>query len=154
MKLLFDHNLSYKLVGRLADLFPDAAHVRNVHLHEADDPTVWEYARANGFAIVSKDEDFHQLSFLYGAPPKTEDKLTVDLADGRSLVVPLAWYPRLVQGSPAERQHWQLLGDGYAIEWPELDEHIGVEGLLAGRRSGESAQSFARWMASRRTPAE
>jgi len=70
MKLLFDHNLSYKLVGRLADLFPDAAHVRNVHLHEADDPTVWEYARANGFAIVSKDEDFHQLSFLYGAPSK------------------------------------------------------------------------------------
>jgi hypothetical protein len=84
----------------------------------------------------------------------TEDKLTVDLADGRSLVVPLAWYPRLVQGSPAERQHWQLLGDGYAIEWPELDEHIGVEGLLAGRRSGESAQSFARWMASRRPPAK
>ena len=70
MKLLFDHNLSYKLVGRLADLFPDSEHVRNVNLHEADDRTVWEYARANGFAIVSKDEDFHQLSFLYGAPPK------------------------------------------------------------------------------------
>jgi hypothetical protein len=82
----------------------------------------------------------------------TEDKLTVDLADGRSLVVPLAWYPRLVQGSPAERQHWQLLGDGYAIAWPALDEHIGVEGLLAGRRSGESPQSFARWVASRRPP--
>ena len=78
----------------------------------------------------------------------------VDLADGRSLVVPLARYTRLVQGSPAERHHWQLLGDGYAIEWPDLDEHIGIEGLLAGRRSGESAQSFARWMASRRTPAE
>jgi len=70
MKLLFDHNLSYKLVGRLADLFPDSEHVRNINLHEADDRTVWEYARANGFAIVSKDEDFHQLSFLYGAPPK------------------------------------------------------------------------------------
>ena len=70
MKLLFDHNLSYKLVGRLADLFPDAVHVRTINLHEADDHTVWEYARANGFAIVSKDEDFHQLSFLYGAPPK------------------------------------------------------------------------------------
>jgi predicted nuclease of predicted toxin-antitoxin system len=70
MKLLFDHNLSYKLVGRLADLFPDSEHVRNVNLHEADDRTVWEHARANGFAIVSKDEDFHQLSFLYGAPPK------------------------------------------------------------------------------------
>jgi predicted nuclease of predicted toxin-antitoxin system len=70
MKLLLDHNLSYKLVGRLADLFPDSAHVRNVHLREADDRTVWEYARAHGFTIVSKDEDFHQLSFLYGAPPK------------------------------------------------------------------------------------
>src|SRR5262245_31018296 len=70
MKLLFDHNLSYKLVARLADLLPDSTHVRNVHLHEADDSTVWEYARTNGFAIVSKDEDFHQLSFLYGAPPK------------------------------------------------------------------------------------
>ena len=70
MKLLFDHNLSYKLVARLADLFPDAAHVRNVNLHEADDYTVWEYARANGFAMVPKDKDFQQLSFLYGAPPK------------------------------------------------------------------------------------
>jgi predicted nuclease of predicted toxin-antitoxin system len=70
MKLLFDHNLSYKLVGRLADLFPDSVHVRNVNLHAADDRTVWEHARANGFAIVSKDEDFHQLSFLYGTPPK------------------------------------------------------------------------------------
>jgi predicted nuclease of predicted toxin-antitoxin system len=70
MKLLLDHNLSYKLVGRLADLFPDSVHVRNLNLHEADDHTVWEYARANGCTIVSKDEDFHQLSFLYGAPPK------------------------------------------------------------------------------------
>jgi hypothetical protein len=81
----------------------------------------------------------------------TEDKLIVDLADGRSLGVPLAWYPRLVRGTPAERQHWQLLGDGYAIEWPDLDEHIGVEGLLAGRRSGESPQSFERWLTARRS---
>ena len=67
MKLLFDHNLSYKLVGRLADLFPDAEHVRNVTLHEADDRTVWEYARANGCAIVSKDEDFSSAEFsLWG----------------------------------------------------------------------------------------
>jgi hypothetical protein len=84
----------------------------------------------------------------------TEDKLLVDLADGRSLGVPLAWYPRLVHGTPAERQHWQLLGDGYAIEWPDLDEHIGVEGLLAGRRSGESPQSFERWLTARRSGAE
>ena len=70
MKLRLNYNLSYKLVARLADLCPDSAHVRNVNLHEAGDPTVWEYARAIGFAIVSKDEDFHQLSFRYGAPPK------------------------------------------------------------------------------------
>jgi predicted nuclease of predicted toxin-antitoxin system len=70
MKLLFDHHLSDTLVARLADLFPEAGHVRHVNLHKADDRTVWEYARANGFAIVSKDEDFHQRSFLYGAPPK------------------------------------------------------------------------------------
>ena len=64
MKLRFDHHLSYKLVARLVDLFPDSAHVRHVNLHAADDRMVWEYARANGFAIVSKDEDLHQRSFL------------------------------------------------------------------------------------------
>jgi hypothetical protein len=84
----------------------------------------------------------------------TEDKLIVDLADGRSLGVPLAWYPRLVHGTPAERQHWQLLGNGYAIEWPDLDEHIGVEGLLAGRHSGESPKSFERWLTARRSRPE
>ena len=84
----------------------------------------------------------------------TADKFIVDLADGRSLGVPLAWYPRLVHGTPAERQHWQLLGDGYAIEWPDLDEHIGVEGLLAGRRSGESPKSFERWLTARRSRPE
>ena len=78
-----------------------------------------------------------------------DDKLIVDLADGRSLRIPLAWYPRLVHGAPRERQHWQLLGEGYAIEWPDLDEHIGIEGLLAGRRSGESHKSFERWLATR-----
>ncbi|HEV8715268.1 MAG TPA: DUF2442 domain-containing protein [Candidatus Binatia bacterium] len=79
----------------------------------------------------------------------TDDRLTVDLADDRRLVVPLAWYPRLLHASPSERQNWQLLGDGYAIEWPDLDEHIGIEGLLAGRRSGESQKSLERWLASR-----
>ena len=70
MKLLFDHNLSHKLVRRLGDMFPGSEHVRNVGLKEAADHAVWEYAKARGFAIVSKDEDFHQLSFLLGAPPK------------------------------------------------------------------------------------
>jgi hypothetical protein len=79
----------------------------------------------------------------------SEDAFTVHLADGRRLAVPLAWYPRLVQGSVTERRNWKLLGEGYAIEWPDLDEHIGVEGLIAGRRSGESQQSLDRWLASR-----
>lgn len=79
----------------------------------------------------------------------TDEKLVVDLLDGRSLIVPLTWYPRLLQASQEERQNWQLLGDGYAIEWVDLDEHIGIEGLLAGRKSGESDHSFKRWLATR-----
>jgi hypothetical protein len=78
-----------------------------------------------------------------------EDALVVELADRRSLTVPLAWYPRLLHGAESERQNRQILGDGYAIEWPDLDEHIGVEGLLAGRRSGESEASFNRSLAVR-----
>jgi hypothetical protein len=81
----------------------------------------------------------------------TAEHLIVELADGRSLTVPLVWYPRLLHGSSSESSNWQLLGDGYAIEWPDLDEHIGVEGLLAGRRSGESSESFDRWLAVRTT---
>ena len=67
-----------------------------------------------------------------------ENDMTVDLADDRRITVPLAWYPRLTYATSTERQNWQLLGNGYAIEFPDLDEHIGVEGLLAGHYSGES----------------
>ena len=70
MKLLFDQNLSHKLVRLLADLFPDSVHVRDVGLKTAGDPLVWEYAKDNDLLIVSKDSDFHQRSFLYGYPPK------------------------------------------------------------------------------------
>jgi hypothetical protein len=80
----------------------------------------------------------------------TDDELVVGLSDGRCLTVPLAWYPRLFHASDSERRNWQLLGNGYAIEWPDLDEHIGIEGLLAGRHGGESSQSLKRWLASRR----
>ena len=76
---------------------------------------------------------------------------TIYLADGRQLTIPLDWYPRLQQATPAERHNWQLLGDGYAIEWPDLDEHIGITGLLAGKRSGESTRSFERWLTQRRS---
>jgi hypothetical protein len=78
-----------------------------------------------------------------------DQKLMVDLVDGRTLAIPLVWYPRLWHGSKEERHNWRLLGNGYAIEWPDLDEHIGIEGLLAGRSSGESEKSFNRWLASR-----
>jgi predicted nuclease of predicted toxin-antitoxin system len=70
VKLLFDENLSHKLVRRLSDIFPDAAHVRDVGLKAADDPAVWEYAKNNDFMIVSKDSDLHQRSFVFGQPPK------------------------------------------------------------------------------------
>ena len=70
MKLLFDQNLSYKLAHRLADLFPDSTHVREVGLQEADDSFVWESAKQQDFMIVSKDSDFHQRSFVFGFPPK------------------------------------------------------------------------------------
>ncbi|MCB9079700.1 MAG: DUF2442 domain-containing protein [Anaerolineaceae bacterium] len=76
----------------------------------------------------------------------TDTKLVVELEDGRSLAIPLEWYPRLLHGTAEERQTYQLLGDGYAIEWPELDEHIGIEGLLAGRRSSESQTSLEKWL--------
>ncbi len=76
----------------------------------------------------------------------TDDSLTVDLTDGRTLSVPLAWYPRLAHATPQERNHWRLIGDGEGIHWPDLDEDLSVEGLLLGRPSGESHRSFQRWL--------
>ena len=80
----------------------------------------------------------------------SEDSLTVFLDDGRSLSVPLAWYPRLLHGTRPEREKFELIGDGEGIHWPDLDEDISVEGLLAGRQSAESATSLAQWLAMRR----
>ena len=79
----------------------------------------------------------------------TEHRLTVHLEDGRVVSVPLSWFPRLQHGSPQERENWRLLGEGDGIEWQDLDEHIGVGGLLAGRKSGESTASFNRWLGAR-----
>lgn len=70
MNLLFDQNLSHRLVRSLAEIFPHSSHVRDIGLGRTDDEAVWQYAAAEGFAIVSKDSDFHQLSFLRGHPPK------------------------------------------------------------------------------------
>jgi len=79
------------------------------------------------------------------------DTLTVDLADGRSISVPIAWYPRLASGSDAERTNWRFIGRGEGIHWPDLDEDISVENLLAGAHSGESQRSFKHWLHSRST---
>lgn len=79
----------------------------------------------------------------------TEDTLTLDLADGRTISIPLAWYPRLLHGTPDERNHWEWIGDNEGIHWPELDEDISVEGVIAGRRSGESQRSLQRWLETR-----
>lgn len=79
----------------------------------------------------------------------TEAHFIVELADSRLLSIPLAWYPRLAHATAQEQANWQFLGDGYAIEWPDLDEHIGIEGLLAGRSSGESETSLQKWLAGR-----
>jgi len=79
-----------------------------------------------------------------------QEALEVDLADGRSITVPLTWFPRLLRGTPIERANWRLVGNGEGIHWPDLDEDISVVSLLAGRRSGETQESLARWLASRR----
>ena len=76
----------------------------------------------------------------------TEDTLTLDLADGRTISLPLAWYPRLLHGTVEERSHWEWIGDNEGIHWPDLDEDISVEAIIAGRRSGESQRSLQRWL--------
>jgi hypothetical protein len=78
-----------------------------------------------------------------------EDTLTVELTDGRVLSVPIGWYPRLAHGSSAERNHWRLVGSGRGINWPDLDEDISVENLLAGNPSRESQASFKKWLDAR-----
>jgi predicted nuclease of predicted toxin-antitoxin system len=95
VKLLLDENLSYRLVAQLAPTFPDSQHVDLVGLHAQADSAIWKFARDHGFTIVSKDDDFRQLSFLHGAPPKviwlsvgnaTTETILGVLNDGRSLI--------------------------------------------------------------------
>lgn len=79
----------------------------------------------------------------------TDDTLSVDLSDGRSISVPIAWFPRLLHASMQERNNWRLIGRGQGIHWEDIDEDISIEGLLAGRPSGESQESFKKWLAKR-----
>ena len=83
----------------------------------------------------------------------TDRELVIELRDGRVVSVPLAWYPRLAEGSPRERRRWELLGPGIGIHWPDLDEDISIDGLLQGLPSGESLASLNKWRDARKRPA-
>ena len=76
----------------------------------------------------------------------TDDTLSVDLGDGRTIAAPLAWFPRLVHATPDEKNNWRLIGQGEGIHWEDLDEDINIEGLLEGQPSGESQTSFKKWL--------
>ena len=80
----------------------------------------------------------------------TRDAVVVDLVDGRTISTPLAWYPRLVHGSAAERAKVELIGNGEGIHWPDLDEDLSIEGMLAGQPSREKPESIDRWLANRK----
>ena len=84
----------------------------------------------------------------------TDHTLAVDLQDGRSISVPLAWYPRLLHGSREERKNWRVIGQGEGIHWPDLDEDISMSGLLEGTPSQESPESLREWLRRRTCPPE
>jgi hypothetical protein len=81
----------------------------------------------------------------------TEDTLSVDLSDGRTISVPLEWFPRLLHAKPQERNNWRLIGRGHGIHWEDIDEDIRIEGLLTGKPSGESQKSFKKWLSQRQS---
>jgi len=78
------------------------------------------------------------------------EAVVVDLRDGRTVTAPLTWYPRLLHGTTRERRNWRLIGGGVGIHWPDLDEDLSVEGILAGRPSAESQASLKKWLTNRR----
>ncbi len=82
----------------------------------------------------------------------TEDTLSVELADGRTIAAPLAWYPRLTHATAEERNSWRLIAGGRGIHWPAVDEDVSVANLLAGQPSAESQASFKKWLAGRVKP--
>jgi hypothetical protein len=80
----------------------------------------------------------------------TDDTLTVNLTDGRTISVPLAWYPRLFHSNHRQRRNWRLIGRGQGIQWPGIEEDISVSGLIVGHPSRESRESFEKWLAKRK----
>ena len=113
--------------------------LRFVQEHRSD------YSRAGMNSSVAEIQEARAQSARLG-----EEALTVDLVHGRTIIVPLAWFPRLWHGTPQERNHFELFGDGAYIHWPDLDEDLTVPGLLAGQQSGETPQSLKKWLASRK----
>ncbi|HEU0075578.1 MAG TPA: DUF2442 domain-containing protein [Dehalococcoidia bacterium] len=97
--------------------------------------------------MSTSETDLH--SVFAEAVQVTDDVLAVELVDGRTITVPLSWFPRLAQGTAEERAHWRFVGRGEGIHWPDLDEDISVKSLLAGRRSDETQESLEKWLASR-----
>ena len=95
--------------------------------------------------MIKRDNPFP----LAVAASVDDDTLSVDLADGRTIAVPLGWYPRLLHANPVERGNWQLIGGGAGIHWPDVDEDLSIEGLLHGRPSAESQSSLRRWLEAR-----
>jgi hypothetical protein len=85
-----------------------------------------------GILATAADERVSQVNF-------DDDRLIVDLMDGRTIAVPLAWYPRLFAATPAQRNHFEVAGAGYGIHWPELDEDLSTEGLLRGAPASNGA---------------
>jgi hypothetical protein len=81
----------------------------------------------------------------------TEDSVAVDLTDGRTVSAPLAWYPRLLHGTPEERNNWRVIGSGEGIHWPDLDEDLSIDSLISGMPSGESPASLKRWLETRKS---
>ncbi len=79
----------------------------------------------------------------------TEDEIILELTDGRTISIPLVWYPRLYNGTDEERNNWRFIGDGEGVHWPDLDEDISVEHLILGVPSGESQRSLQKWLKER-----
>ena len=103
MKLLFDHNLSRRLIQRLKDNFPEAIHVSMLGLEKAPDLTVWSYAQSNGYTIVTKDSDFNDLGFLYGFPPKIL-WLRLGNCSTREIEIAMRAHAKLIQDFIADPQ--------------------------------------------------
>jgi hypothetical protein len=95
--------------------------------------------------LAVEEKTFNALSVVV-----TDDTLMVELDDGRTISVPTAWYPRLLHASEKERNSWRLLGNGNGIHWDSIDEDISIEGLLAGRPSGECQSSLKQWLQTRK----